>query len=171
MILQYDTAANRFYSAKTIPSLPIASWDIFGAHFKNVCACLSETDVLDELAKAQQWNTTVDFSEELLVKEHVIVITDASLKIVYASPNMHKMNGYQPNEVIGNSPKMFQGAATNFETSQLIKEAIQERRVFETELVNYRKDGTAYTCWIKGAPIFNKKGKVVNFIAFEREVA
>ncbi|MFT5737705.1 MAG: hypothetical protein ACI9SG_002055, partial [Maribacter sp.] len=32
-------------------------------------------------------------------------------------------------------------------------------------------DGSTYNCWINGQPVFNKKGKLINFIAFEREVA
>ena len=38
-------------------------------------------------------------------------------------------------------------------------------------LVNYRKDGTTYKCWIQASPVLDETGRVVNFIAFEKEVA
>ncbi|MEN1785297.1 MAG: histidine kinase, partial [Bacteroidota bacterium] len=68
-------------------------------------------------------------------------------------------------------PKIFQGEETCENTAAEIKQAVIDRKPFDTVILNYRKDGSTYKCWIKGAPIRNVKGDVVNFIAFEREVA
>jgi PAS domain S-box-containing protein len=40
-----------------------------------------------------------------MLKEEVVIVTDAKLEIVFASHNMTKMNGYIEEEVIGKSPK------------------------------------------------------------------
>ena len=81
------------------------------------------------------------------------------------------MNGYKPEQIIGNKPKMFQGEKTCKKSLSVISSAIKEQRSFETIVTNYRKDGSTYKCWIHGQPVLDNKGKVVNFIAFEREVA
>jgi hypothetical protein len=39
---------------------------------------------------------------------------------------------------------------------------------FEQTVVNYNKNGEIYICLIKGFPVFNIKGKLSHFIAFER---
>jgi hypothetical protein len=36
--------------------------------------------------------------------------------------------------------------------------------------VNYNKNGEIYICLIKGFPVFNIKGKLSHFIAFEKAV-
>ena len=123
------------------------------------------------LGHMNKWNDFSLFEKEILQKNHIVVVTDAQLKIVHASESIFEMNGYRPKEIIGKNPKMFQGKNTCKKTSQKIREAIENQEIFDEVVLNYRKDGSTYNCWIKGFPIKNRKGKVVNFIAFEREVA
>jgi PAS domain S-box-containing protein len=81
---------------------------------------------------------------------------------------MTKMNGYIESEVLGKSPKMFQGHNSSKTTSSEIREAIQSERPFVKTVVNYNKNGEIYVCLIKGFPVFNLKGKLSHFIAFEK---
>ncbi len=167
----YDEAVNNFYRDKEIHSYPISSLDIYAKHFSTVCKNLQDVQQLSGLAKREKWHNQVPFRNEIMDKEHVVVVTDANLNIVYASQNMYHMNGYMPEEVYGKKPKMFQGAETCKKTTNKVSEAIKNNEAFEVVLTNYRKNGSVYNCWIKGSPIFDKAGKVVNFIAFEKEVA
>ena len=127
--------------------------------------------IFNKLAKQHKWKTALDIENELLLKKHVVVVTDADLKIVHASQNMIKMNGYTMQRVVGKTPKMFQGPATCSQNKQFISSAIRAKKSFETVVSNYRKDGSLYKCWIKGQPIFNTQNDVVHFIAYEKEVA
>lgn len=167
----YDAAANKFHNLLKINSLPIASWDMYASYFDDICKKYNDITVLSNLSKKNQWSYVETFSEELLNKKHVIVVTDPQLNIVHATQNILGMNGYKPNEIIGKKPKMFQGVNTCKETSKVIRMAIENKQQFEATILNYRKDGSTYKCWIKGEPIFNKSGEVVNFIAYEKEVA
>jgi hypothetical protein len=78
------------------------------------------------------------------------------------------MNGYVEAEVLGKSPKMFQGEATNQITSNEIRKAIVEQQPFEKIVMNYKKNGEVYACLIKGFPVFNTKGDLSHYIAFEK---
>ncbi|WP_435623875.1 PAS domain-containing protein [Flagellimonas sp.] len=167
----YDEALCNFYSKLQISSYPISSLDIYAQHFNKVCKNLNDIAGLTNLAKRQDWKESLPLRQEIMDKEHVVVVTDAQLNIVYATQNIFSMNGYSPEEVVGNKPKMFQGEKTCPDTSKKISAAIKQLSPFEATITNYRKDGSIYNCWIKGQPIFNRKGKVVNFIAFEKEVA
>ncbi|WP_190810195.1 PAS domain-containing protein [Flagellimonas sp. S3867] len=167
----YDEAANNFYSNSEIKSFTINSLDFHASHFNKVCENLHDLKNLTHLAAKKNWHGALSIRDQILRKEHVVVVTDPNLNIVYASQNMYGMNGYRPTEVLGKKPSMFQGAETNEETRKLVSMAIKNREPFEVVLVNYRKNGAPYKCWIQGSPIFDKKGKVVNFIAFEKEVA
>ena len=170
-IKNYDRAANKFYSALDIISLPIHSWDLYATFFNKICKSVNDALMLKNLAKDNKWSYGKNFDDELLEKEHVVVVTDAHLKIVYATQNIYDMNGYKPEEILGKKPKMFQGAETCKETSKIIGQSVQNKEPFEAIILNYRKDGSKYKCWIKGEPILNESGEVVNFIAYEKEVA
>ncbi|QCX02052.1 PAS domain-containing protein [Aggregatimonas sangjinii] len=170
-LLHYDNAVKEFYDTRSIKSLPLNSWDCFSENFDVVLRSSEDIVILNKLAIEHKWNTPLSLEEELLQKQHVVIVTDADLKIVHATHNMVDMNGYTTKEVIGNSPKMFQGKETSTETSQLIADAIKTKQPFEAVILNYRKNGSTYKCWIKGQPIFNADKDVVHFIAYEKEVA
>lgn len=167
----YDEAINKFYRNKELNVSPLSSLDFYSQHFSKVCQNLHDVKNLNDLAHQEKWGYEIPFREEILNKEHVVVVTDPQLNIVYATQNIFSMNGYRPAEILGKKPKMFQGEKTCPETSRNISLAIQKLEPFEATITNYRKNGSTYNCWIQGAPVFNKDGKVVNFIAFEREVA
>lgn len=170
-IREYDKAAHAFYKKQDVNSFPITTWDLFAEVFTATGEGLNDVLKFKKLAEDNNWNTIIPFKDEILDKNHIVVVTDASLNIVHASNNIHKMNGYSAEELIGKKPKMFQGKLTSKKTSNAISEAVKKQLPFEATIVNYRKDGSTYNCWIKGTPIKDNTGKVVNFIAFEKEVA
>lgn len=170
-ISAYDKAVNKFYDTLEINSLPITSWDMYAPHFKSVCENYGDILSLELLAKTNQWTNQKDFGEKLLHKKQVIVVTDPQLRIVHATKNIIDMNGYSREEIKGKKPNMFQGAETCQETTNSIRLAVENKKPFEATIINYKKDGSSYKCWIKGEPIFNPSGELVNFIAYEKEVA
>ncbi len=170
-IREYDFAARNFYVKQELKSLPLGSWDLFSSKFNTICRGLEEINVLKSIAHSEKWDDSSFFENEILEKNHIVVVTDANLNIIHASNSIFEMNGYRPSEIMGKKPKMFQGEKTCKVTASEIREAIKKQEPFEATVLNYRKDGSTYNCWIKGLPVKNKKGQVVNFIAFEREVA
>lgn len=167
----YDLAVNSFYEDRKIVGMPLLSWDIYSLFLEKLNRASEDLTSLHLLAKNNKWETTWDFKQELVKKDLVIVVTDTRLNIEYSSQNIYKMNGYKSLEVIGNKPNMFQGGGTCKKTTKKIREAIKNNLPFEATVLNYRKDGSTYNCWIQGHPVYNKKGDVVNFIAFEKLVA
>ncbi len=151
--------------------MPVSAWDLFSKNLLTVSHNLKDIAVLDQLSKKNRWKIPQDIEEEILGKKHVIVVTDTALKIVHATHSIFDMNGYTPDEIIGKQPKMFQGEATCTTTASKIATAVRNKQAFEAVILNYRKDGSTYNCWIQGQPVKNTKGEVVNFIAFEKEVA
>lgn len=167
----YDNAAKTFYGTQQIKNLPLNSWDHYADHFETVLKYAEDITVFKKLASDYKWDTSLQIEKELFQKKHIVVVTDSHLKIVHATHNMIGMNGYGSDEVIGQTPKMFQGKDTCVKTNKYIANAIKKKEPFEAVVLNYRKDGSAYKCWIKGQPIFNSKKEVVHFIAYEKEVA
>ena len=155
------------YLKETKPiSLPLLSWDV---HMENMSTLSKLFSDIVEIGKiTNKLLVDVDLIDELKNKGRVILITDTNLKIEFASSNMVKMTGYLPCEVLGVTPKIFQGEETDKKIIKQIRNHVNAEECFETILVNYKKDRSTYDCHIKAYPVFNKKGKCVKVVAVEK---
>lgn len=163
----YDKSTAAVRSGAEIGKMPLLSWDLYSVFFRTLMASQRDLTLLNELSKVYKWNLSLDLEEELKTND-AIIVTNSKLEIVFASYGIAEMSGYQPTEVIGNTPKMFQGKATSTEKRAQINKAISIQQPFETTLTNYRKNGESYECHIRSFPIFNKKGELTHFIALEK---
>jgi len=165
---QYEEAIVKYNKELRIKSLPVLSSDFHYQFVKELKQSLCDLRDLKGMALRNKWELCSDWDIEAPIKEEVIVVTDAKLTIVFASQNIKKMNGYSATEVMGKSPKMFQGKVTDSIISSEISASIQLQEAFEKTVLNYKKNGEVYACIIKGYPIFNKKGELSHYIAFEK---
>ncbi len=162
----YDNMMAEYYTSVPSLILPLTSWEFYSEHNWFLQNFKSDLDNLNKITK--KWDFENVYHNELVHKKSVIVITNPDLQIVYATRNIEKMSGYTPEEVIGNSPKMFQGEQTDHTISKTIRQAIDNEESFEVSIVNYKKDRSTYLCHIKGYPVRDKKGRLINYIAFEQ---
>lgn len=163
----YDKSFSIYESNSNTKKMPLISWDFYGDFLNQLNKIISDQNQLELLATLNSWKTEFNFNNDIDV-DTVVVVTCPSLKIVFSTKNMVRMNGYHPEEVLGKSPKMFQGEATCEQTSKEIGDAVRNRLPFEKVVTNYCKSGSTYQCHIKGFPVFNKSGELTNFIAFEK---
>ena len=104
--------------------------------------------------------------------DNAVIITDAEGLIEWVNEGFTRITGYSQREAIGRKPGSFlQGAATDPATVQHIRYQLSLHRGFTAELVNYAKDGRAYWVSIDVQPIYDRRGRVTNFIAIERDVS
>lgn len=149
---------------------PLRSWDIFIDSFWRNMESGSDLQQIQKIEKAMEWKSEWDFYEKLITEQKIIVITDASLNIVFATSNIYAMNGYTQQEVISQNPRIFQGEQTDPAPRKRIQQAIASLVPFSETVKNYRKDGSLYDCYIEGFPVFNRSRRHVNFLAFENVV-
>mgnify|MGYP005853526059 CR=1 FL=1 len=117
-----------------------------------------------------------DPEDELLaaaarVTANAVVITDPDGKAVYVNQGFEELAGYTLEEVKGTKPgERLQGADTSQETRKRIRKHLDARQPFYDEILNYHRNGEPY--WISLAinPIFDKSGKLTNFVALEADV-
>jgi len=162
---QYDKAIAAQFSKQKSIQAPLSFWDFL---VEAEARRIAMQDVYSVYAFAEQHGWVIERNvASLITPQHVMVVTNPQVRIVHATRNMTRMNGYSPDEIIGASPKIFQGPGTDANTSARIRQAIAERRPFEETVVNYYKDGRTYDCHIKAFPMFNAQGELMHFIAFE----
>ncbi len=162
----YDDSIIRFGESRKSAKPLLLSWDIFSTRLREVYGNVSDFQQLEALARDNNWD--FDFAKiRNIDAKTVMVVTDPNVKIVFSTRNIAAMTGYEASEMIGKSPKILQGTATSKAVNNTIRKAINDREPFEARVINYRKDGTPYNCVITSFPIFDKKGRLSNFIAFE----
>lgn len=150
-------------------SAPLLCWDIYMDGYTRLLRKGDDLQQLKSLSKKQSWRaSTWNLEEQVLRRNKVVLVTDTAQIIQFASSNLKEMNGYEPEEVTGKSPRLFQGALTGEKERLMIRDAVKRQVPFETVIINYRKDGSLYQCHVEEYPIWNREGKVVNFIAFEK---
>lgn len=147
-------------------TVPILAWDFHYEYINELKTIFADLKKVNKISSRYNWNDkNLEIKDRIL--EEVILVTDVNLKIVFASNGIEKMTGYTASEIIGKTPKMFQGPRTSEIALKEIRMAIQSQVPFEKTIENYKKDGEMYKCKINSIPIFNLKGELSHFIAFE----
>ncbi|MCW5590521.1 MAG: PAS domain-containing protein [Burkholderiales bacterium] len=107
------------------------------------------------------------------VADDGIVISDATrpdAPIVYVSPSFERLVGYSAEEILGTNCRMVQGPGTDRETVKQIAIALQQGKVFQGEILNYRKDGTPFWNFLRIAPIRDASGRVTHHVGTQSDV-
>ena len=102
-----------------------------------------------------------------------VMLTDPHLPdnpITFANAGFYATTGYTPEEAVGRNPRFLQGTETDADMVQKMREAVEERRVFQGVLLNYRKDGTPFSNSLTIGPVFDEGGQLVNFIGLQNDV-
>ena len=96
-----------------------------------------------------------------------IILTDAQRYILWVNTGFCRITGYSLEEVVGRKPSILQGKGTPVDVIQRLRRKLAEGMPFKDEILNYRKDGTPYPCRLVIHPIYDVKGELTNFLAFE----
>ncbi|MEM8566791.1 MAG: PAS domain-containing protein [Bacteroidota bacterium] len=151
---------------------PLKCWDIFSTYL-NAMNQRSNNDediqYLLGLKDIYEWDA--DFLNILDSYYDALVLTDNSIQIEWVNKGFHKMTGYKSQEVIGRSPKMLQGEKTSTTSRKFIRERLNGTRPFNTQVINYRKNGEEYLCQVTIHPLLNTEGNVSHFLALETKAA
>lgn len=99
-----------------------------------------------------------------------VLVTDATKagKIIYANKSFSKLTGYTQSEVIGKTPRILQGPATDKKVVGSLREALTEGKKFEGKAINYKKNGTPFIMYWRVVPARVGKDTKV-WIAIQRE--
>ncbi|WP_162276962.1 PAS domain S-box protein [Mucilaginibacter pedocola] len=92
-------------------------------------------------------------------------------RIIYVNEAFTKMTGYTPEEVIGQTPRMFQGPKTKRAELDRLKASMQKWEPCEISTINYKKNGDEFWVNISIVPVANDKGWYTHWVAVERDIS
>jgi PAS domain S-box-containing protein len=90
-------------------------------------------------------------------------------QILYVNEAFTKITGYSPEEVLGKTPRILQGAKTDRAELAKIRSALAHWEVVTVEVINYRKDGSEFWNEFSIVPVTNKDGCYTHWIAIQRD--
>jgi PAS domain S-box-containing protein len=105
-----------------------------------------------------------------------VILTDATAPscggpfITYANARFLTETQYKVDDVLGKSPTMFFGRATDTNVTLAIRTAIEEQRTASARLVIYRRDGSAFWAEFNGSTVPGEHNDIRGWIAIGRNI-
>ena len=109
------------------------------------------------------------------VQDSVLVTTAEPLDspgpvIIYVNDALVKQSGYQRQEMLGRSPRLFQGVETDQSERQRFRAALEAWQPVEVELLNYHRNGSTFWTEIKASPLVDAQGWFTHWVSVQRDV-
>ena len=105
-----------------------------------------------------------------------VIITEAEPinipgpRIIYVNEAFTRMTGYSKDEVIGKTPRLLHGEKTNRAQLERIRQALETQQPMQTELMNYRKDGSEFWVEFELVPVADAAGKLTHWVCLQRDI-
>lgn len=105
--------------------------------------------------------------------EMSVVFSDPSLPdnpMIYVSDEFEAQTGYAPEEALGRNCRFLQGPETNRHAVEAIRKGLQAETRFTIDIMNYRKDGSAFLNRLRIRPIYDSDGSLMFFAGAQNPV-
>ena len=114
------------------------------------------------------------FMQAVMHSRDGVTFSDATLPdnpLIFVNKAFEEMTGYSSEEALNRNCRYLQGKYRNQRSIKIIREAIEKAESCLVTLRNYRKDGSVFWNEISISPIFDKNGKLTNFISIQKDIS
>ncbi|MBP2215145.1 bifunctional diguanylate cyclase/phosphodiesterase [Arthrobacter sp. CAN_C5] len=102
----------------------------------------------------------------------IALITDSTQAIVYVAASFTAMTGYEQAELMGRNCRFMQGPGTDPTTTRLMRDVLASGEVFEGEILNYRKNGSAFWTALKIIPMrVGVSTAITHYVSIQRDIS
>ncbi len=131
-------------------------------------------DITQVILREQQlkWFKTVlnNTKDAIVITKAKPIKTSEGPEIVYVNNAFTKMMGYQENEILGKTPRLFHGPKTDVKTLELLRENLRAGIYSDVDIMNYTKQGKSYWANLSIAPVLDDKGVVTHMISIQKDI-
>ena len=104
---------------------------------------------------------------------HSLTLCDLRLPdapLVYVNRGFELLSGYAREEVLGRNCRFLQGPGTDPSTVEKIRAAVNETTSLLVDILNYRKDGSAFWNRLSLRPAFGPGGSATHIIGIQSDM-
>jgi len=112
----------------------------------------------------------IDHLNDAIVITEAEPINNPGPMIVWANRVFYERNGYSPNEIIGQTPRILQGPKSDRAAIKRIRVALEKWQSIRVEVLNYRKDRSTYWNELEIVPVANEKGWYTHWVSVQRDI-
>jgi PAS domain S-box-containing protein len=100
-----------------------------------------------------------------------VIMCNREGKITWCNRGFTDMSGYSQEECWGKKPgEILQGKESDPKTIETIRTALEKKEEWTGEILNHRKDGSAYWCQLEIQPLEDKKGKHRGYLGMQTDI-
>jgi len=144
--------------------------DISGAALNMVVLCKDITTSHHIQEQLRLLETCVAHLSDIVLITEPEPLIEPGPRIVFVNDAFTRHTGYTREETLGRSPRFLQGPATDRFALGRMHAALAQGLPIKEELVNYKKDGTAFCVEIDVVPITDPNGRPTHFVAVQRDI-
>jgi PAS domain S-box-containing protein len=100
-----------------------------------------------------------------------ILITDTGGIIQHVNPKLCQLTGYTTEELIGQKPRIFQSGTTEQALYRELWTALLGGKEWHGTFCNRKKDGTLFWEEVTIAPVRDKQGNIIQFVAVKEDIS
>jgi PAS domain S-box-containing protein len=113
-------------------------------------------------------SVVINANDAVLIAE-AETIDEPGPRIMYVNDAFTRMTGYSFEEVRSKTPRILQGSKTDRATLDKVRAALKTWQPIRAELINYRKDGSAFWVELNIAPVADETGRYTHFSGKRRK--
>nr|WP_274602025.1 EAL domain-containing protein [Pseudoalteromonas sp. S16_S37] len=99
-----------------------------------------------------------------------VLVSDRDNRIQMVNRAFTEITGFGADEVIGQSPAMFNSGHHGNAYFSKLYQTLNERGHWEGEIWNRRKSGDVYPSWLQVSAVFDKKGEIEMYVALFNDI-
>jgi len=99
-----------------------------------------------------------------------ILITDGDGIIEYVNRRFTEVTGYSLADVTGKTPRVLKSGETPQDAYRLLWDTIKRGKIYQTEVLNRKKDGSSFWADELIAPVLDAQGKAYRFISMQQDI-
>jgi len=90
--------------------------------------------------------------------------------IVYVNEAFCRLTGYTPEDILGRDCRFLQGAHTDSEALQELRDTLARGGSTRVRLLNYRKDGSTFWNELSVSPVIDEWGNISHHIGIQKDI-
>ena len=114
--------------------------------------------------------TALDRARDAVVITEAGPVSVSGPRIVYANASFCRESGYALEEVLGQPHGLLHGAGTDAAAVGALRQEMRRWQPARAELLNYRRDGTAFWAELDLTPITDEAGLPTHWVSIQRDV-
>lgn len=99
-----------------------------------------------------------------------ITKADGTNEILYVNKAFENLTGYSKNEAIGKNCRFLQKEDRDQKALSTIKDGIKNNQKIQTEIRNYKKDGTLFYNAVSISPVYDIDKNITHFVGIQKDV-